>query len=1634
MKRSIKQNLLNIGRKLLCGSLAAFLTTGAMPIAALAKPALPYHPDSPAPKPKKVNVKTGPRKLTRIKPVLKFSTAPTDLEISTARVFQEPLIPMSGAAQDNENAALVSAIKAFKLKSDTEDLSAFEDFISKNPKSRWIPSLRLSLGQVYYSNGYLSNALTQWRMAWEGAKRERDKTKAQVASSAIANLLALDARLGRKDELTSYLDEVKGRAFYGSDEQKIKAAKGGLCSMQQSPQVSFKCGPLAVNTLLRLTQKGAPAENPILKKAESTTEGTTLTQVKDWADQVGLKYQMAKRSKGAPFVTPAVMHWGVEHFATIVGKEKDRYHIQDPTFDTDGQVWITAKALEQETDGYFLIPSDKPLPEGWTTVSADEGNAVHGKGICQGRNGNNQGCPAPKQDPCSCETCDANGGPKGCGVGMARADVYSMLASLHIYDTPLGYTPPVGPAINFRLDYNQDQTNQPGSFAFTTLGANWNLNWLSYLTVDSGTNVATLRIPSGGTEVYTPSGGVYTPDFLSQALLVNTGSGTYERRMKDGSIQVYDQSDASSPPRIFMTKVIDSQGNEVLIQYDSDFRITTITDSIGQVSTISYVSNSSGNPGFYKVASITDPFSRTASFEYDSSLSNLIAITDVIGLKSQFQYDTSSSFITQMTTAYGTTSFYQYVPGIDVYPASGIRITYPDGTRSVLENWLNETKSTYFWDRHAMQMYPNDPANHDYSHCELMKWTIDINTNLEASATQWLTHPLESSSPVYMTYDSSYSANYAPNNNLPTTTKRALGNQVVVAEVGGTPKAGDVVCFYIDFEYAGYVVQSGDSLEKIAEEMAKAVNTQSNYQTRGISAGAAGKFVYLRSEQTGMNVYGTYISPGSTETLKYRSQARQSAIGSISGTITAGDVVYLYVEQPYRITFSYTVQSGDTAANIVSALATAMNADTEWQNRGGVATASGSKLNVICYTQQVQEYNTGGTGTTTLAFGSIRNGSVQLSENQYNSAGNLTEAIDPVGRKFSYSFASNGIDLEEIRETQGTDNYLLGHWDYNSQHLPTTYIDGSAQTTQYTYNSVGQPLSVEDALGNTTTMTYTGTCSATVGGTVTAGNTVTITVFDDGLSGGSKAKTYTVQSGDTLSLIATGLKNAINADTDLSGIGVTASAASSVVTLTSTSVNVTSYTRATSGGATATLTLGANIWGYLTKIDGPLAGDKDVTTISYDSYGRTRTTTNSQGYVLTFDYDDMDRPTRTTYPDGTYEETIYDRLDAVMSRDRNGRWTQKSYTNLDQMAFEIDPLGRKTQYTWCSCGSLAALIDPNGSTTSWTHDIEGRLITKTYADSSTYSYVYEAKTSNLKTRTDALGQKTNYFYCNDSRVCQTSYPNPVNPTAAVTNYWDLYFGRMTKITKNDWGSYSYTYNNYVTSSGATPITGGGQLQLVHNDVIANSDVTFVFDALGRTTNRSINGSSNSIDWTYDAMSRVTSEDNALGTFDYAYVDDASGSSKGDTRLASVTYPNSQVTKYDWYPSAQDERLQQISNLGPTGATISQFSYRYDPAGQIKQWQQLQGNTSLNYAPDYDQAGQLTAAAASGGPQTNAYLKQNYYAYDPASNRTGNQSSTVTRARFTGTVTTGNVLTITVTDSGLTGGSKAINYTVQSGDS
>ncbi len=61
------------------------------------------------------------------------------------------------------------------------------------------------------------------------------------------------------------------------------------------------------------------------------------------------------------------------------------------------------------------------------------------------------------------------------------------------------------------------------------------------------------------------------------------------------------------------------------------------------------------------IASVTDPYTRTAHFYYDSS-GRLTNIVDMIGMSTTFQYDGSDNIIS-MATPYGTTGF-QYLTGI----------------------------------------------------------------------------------------------------------------------------------------------------------------------------------------------------------------------------------------------------------------------------------------------------------------------------------------------------------------------------------------------------------------------------------------------------------------------------------------------------------------------------------------------------------------------------------------------------------------------------------------------------------------------------------------------------------------------------------------------------------------------------------------------------------------------------------------------------------------------------------------------------------------------------------------------------------------------------------------------------------
>jgi RHS repeat-associated protein len=396
--------------------------------------------------------------------------------------------------------------------------------------------------------------------------------------------------------------------------------------------------------------------------------------------------------------------------------------------------------------------------------------------------------------------------------------------------------------------------------------------------------------------------------------------------------------------------------------------------------------------------------------------------------------------------------------------------------------------------------------------------------------------------------------------------------------------------------------------------------------------------------------------------------------------------------------------------------------------------------------------------------------------------------------------------------------------------------------------------------------------------------------------------------------------------------------------------------------------------GYLVQITGPQA---DATTsYGYDAQGRVRTDTDSDGYTLTYDYDALNRRLRTSHPDGTYEQVIYDRMDPTRTRDRLGRWSETFYDALRRPVAQRDPENRTTVFDWCACGSLDSMRDPNGHVTRWDRDLQGRVTKETRADASTETYDYESTTSRLKRITDAKLQTKTLTYLADDEVQQVTYSNP-SATPNVSFTYDPNYRRLSSYTDGA-GTTHYAYY----SIGTPPTVGAGRLQSLDGP-FSNDTVIYTYDELGRRLTSSMSGIG-TVTHSYDSLWRLASivAPAPLGPFTFSYV----GTSD---RLSRVSYPNGQTTDYSYFSNLGDKRLSQILHrVSATGSVLSKFDYTYDVEGNLATWAQQYGAGAANtYIIHSDGANQVAAATYQDASQV---LKRYNYFYDDAGNRTGDE--------------------------------------------
>ncbi|PYI90598.1 MAG: hypothetical protein DME97_16815 [Verrucomicrobia bacterium] len=547
----------------------------------------------------------------------------------------------------------------------------------------------------------------------------------------------------------------------------------------------------------------------------------------------------------------------------------------------------------------------------------------------------------------------------------------------------------------------------------------------------------------------------------------------------------------------------------------------------------------------------------------------------------------------------------------------------------------------------------------------------------------------------------------------------------------------------------------------------------------------------------------------------------------------------------------------------------------------------------------------------------------------------------------------------------GQPDYLHAGPSANPSQVARVLGDGTTQLSQFEYNSIGKTTKSIDPVGRVLSYTY---------------DTNQIDLLE-----------IRQKTGTNNELLRKSTYNSLHeplTDTDAAGQPTTQTydGQGQVLTRTNAKNEMTTYAY---GDGTPTKPVG-----YLESITSPpFNGNSAVTTFRYDTFNRVQTVTDTDGYATITDYDNLDRKIKVTYPDTTFEQFQYAdnvtgamTLDLTGSRDRRGLWTYRHYDGNQHMDSIKDPENRTTQYIWCTCGSLTGIKDPKDQTTTFYRDIQSRIYQKVFQDGTTIDYLYEGQTlpntvgatSRLTSSTDAKSQRTNYLYFADDTLKEVSYTtaggqslNP--PTSTVSYTYDPNYNRVSTMTDGT-GPTTYGYNPITVP----PTLGAGQLASVDGP-LTDDTVTFGYDELGRTTNRSINGTANSSTVGFDSLGRTNGEVNNLGTSDYTYV--------GVTnRPQTLHYPNGQTSNYSYYPNSGDKQLQTLQNLRPNLSNLSKFDYVYDKEHMITQWtKQSDAAAAQPLYLQYDGADQLVDWKNSTAPlRFGGY--DHALTYDQAGNR------------------------------------------------
>ncbi|MEZ5327068.1 MAG: RHS repeat-associated core domain-containing protein [Verrucomicrobiales bacterium] len=578
-----------------------------------------------------------------------FTGTPSDDDFRLSWVLNHPFGKYQVTSQAQRIAA-AQALTAFgqyvqkqgAIKSDT---SILEEFVDSHPDSPFVPYVLAGMARFDYRASRFTRATQRYEAFF--AKFEDAVADASdrsgwdaLSESAALDLVELYARHGRQSDVDSLLakwisdDPDSQQAKPGAQQQRWLNAGIALDRMKSDPSQAYACGARALH-LLRKNLALSDEHDDRIIYARTGADGMSLADIEDLAQSAGMRYRAARRVAGA-IPVPSILHWKGGHFATVVSHENDdTYIIRDPVDELARRV--SAEVLDEETSGFFLVPEDAPS-ESIAAIDRAEAEKIKGKSWYYW-------LLSLLDDPC----------PEGCGGGSKMMATYAIdmfRAGYVIKDTPIWIDKPYGHDMELTVTWSRNAQQRPNWTEATHLE---DPKWATgvSLVYEDGPSAGDVEIflPDGRKETHLSNGtGGFIRNYMGGAQLQKISSSHYVRTSSDDSKLVYKKLvTGSGSNRIYLSELVDPDGNKTYIGYSSGGKISTIYDYLGNSLNFNYYGSTGRLTSVYDSANS----SRAATFVYAGS--TLDYITDPEGIKSDFGY--SGSNVLSLGTPYGTTYF-----------------------------------------------------------------------------------------------------------------------------------------------------------------------------------------------------------------------------------------------------------------------------------------------------------------------------------------------------------------------------------------------------------------------------------------------------------------------------------------------------------------------------------------------------------------------------------------------------------------------------------------------------------------------------------------------------------------------------------------------------------------------------------------------------------------------------------------------------------------------------------------------------------------------------------------------------------------------------------------------------------------